>query len=127
MDFDWRFSYGHPSNAAKDFNHATDYFSYFAKAGYGGSGPGRGDRGRGWSCLRAGGNDEDEDGKEAFGPHAVPTLSLEGRAATASRRPDFHRRRDGHRSGTVPDSHRLREHAVCRQGTTRGAYRISRW
>ena len=23
---------------------------------------------------------------------------------------------DGHRSGTVPDSHRLREHAVCRRG-----------
>ena len=35
MDFNWKFAYGHPYNAEKDFNHGTGYFSYFAKAGYG--------------------------------------------------------------------------------------------
>lgn len=35
MDWGWRFSYGHPYNTKKDFNHATGYFSYFAKTGYG--------------------------------------------------------------------------------------------
>ncbi|RNI28706.1 beta-galactosidase GalA [Rufibacter latericius] len=35
MDFNWRFSFGHPSDAKKDFNHGTSYFSYLAKAGYG--------------------------------------------------------------------------------------------
>lgn len=35
MDFGWRFAFGHPYDTDKDFNHATGYFSYFAKAGYG--------------------------------------------------------------------------------------------
>lgn len=35
MDADWRFAYGHPYDAEKDYNHATSYFSYFAKTGYG--------------------------------------------------------------------------------------------
>jgi len=35
MDFDWRFAFGHPSDTQKDFNHATGFFSYLAKAGYG--------------------------------------------------------------------------------------------
>ncbi len=35
MDFGWRFAFGHPSDTKKDFNHATSYFSYLAKAGYG--------------------------------------------------------------------------------------------
>ncbi len=35
MDANWRFAFGHPSDPAKDFDHATGYFSYFAKAGYG--------------------------------------------------------------------------------------------
>lgn len=35
MDFNWKFAYGHPSDATKDFNHGSAYFSYFAKAGYG--------------------------------------------------------------------------------------------
>src|SRR3989304_1751875 len=35
MDFGWRFAFGHPYDTQKDFNHATVYFSYFAKAGYG--------------------------------------------------------------------------------------------
>lgn len=35
FDGGWRFAFGHPSDAAKDFNHGTGYFSYFAKAGNG--------------------------------------------------------------------------------------------
>jgi Beta-galactosidase/beta-glucuronidase len=35
MDFGWRFALGHANDAKKDFNYATGYFSYFAKAGYG--------------------------------------------------------------------------------------------
>ena len=35
MDSGWRFAFGHPSDPARDFNHATSYFSYLAKAGYG--------------------------------------------------------------------------------------------
>ena len=35
MDAGWRFAFGHPSDAARDFNHGTGYFSYLAKAGFG--------------------------------------------------------------------------------------------
>jgi beta-galactosidase len=35
MDAGWRFAFGHPSDPLKDFNHATGYFSFYAKAGYG--------------------------------------------------------------------------------------------
>ncbi len=35
MDFDWRFAFGHPCDAKKDFNTGTGYFSYLAKASYG--------------------------------------------------------------------------------------------
>jgi beta-galactosidase len=35
MDFNWKFAYGHPYDAAQDYNHGTSYFSYYAKAGYG--------------------------------------------------------------------------------------------
>jgi beta-galactosidase len=35
MDFGWRFAFGHPFDAKKDFGNGTSYFSYFAKAGYG--------------------------------------------------------------------------------------------
>jgi beta-galactosidase len=35
MDANWRFAFGHPFDPAKDFEHGTGYFSYFAKAGYG--------------------------------------------------------------------------------------------
>ena len=35
MDFGWRFAFGHANDPKKDINHATGYFSYFAKAGYG--------------------------------------------------------------------------------------------
>ncbi len=35
FDESWKFAYGNPIDAIKDFNHGTSYFSYFAKAGYG--------------------------------------------------------------------------------------------
>ncbi|TAK94020.1 MAG: glycoside hydrolase family 2 protein [Verrucomicrobia bacterium] len=35
MDFGWRFALGHAADVAKDFQHATGEFSYFAKTGYG--------------------------------------------------------------------------------------------
>jgi beta-galactosidase len=34
MDFGWRFAFGHATDVAKDFDHATGQFSYFAKAGF---------------------------------------------------------------------------------------------
>jgi beta-galactosidase len=34
MDAGWRFAFGHPSDPARDFDHATGYFSYVTKAGY---------------------------------------------------------------------------------------------
>jgi beta-galactosidase len=34
MDKNWRFSLGHPYDYGKDFNYATAYFSFFAKAGF---------------------------------------------------------------------------------------------
>ena len=35
MDFGWRFAFGHATDVAKDFNHGTNAFSYFAKTGNG--------------------------------------------------------------------------------------------
>jgi len=35
IDTNWRFAFGHPFDASKDFNTGTNYFSYLAKAGYG--------------------------------------------------------------------------------------------
>lgn len=35
MDAGWRFAFGHPFDVSKDFRHATSYFSFFAKAGFG--------------------------------------------------------------------------------------------
>ncbi|MBK0369097.1 beta-galactosidase GalA [Flavobacterium agrisoli] len=35
IDKNWRFAFGHPFDAQKDFNTGTAYFSYLAKAGFG--------------------------------------------------------------------------------------------
>jgi beta-galactosidase len=35
MDSGWRFAFGHPSDAQKDFHTGTGYFSYLAKTGFG--------------------------------------------------------------------------------------------
>ncbi len=34
FDAGWRFAFGHATDSARDFDHGTGYFSYFAKAGY---------------------------------------------------------------------------------------------
>ncbi len=34
LDADWRFALGHAADPARDFGHATGYFSYLAKTGY---------------------------------------------------------------------------------------------
>jgi beta-galactosidase len=31
MNFSWRFAFGHPFDASKDFGQATSYFSYLKK------------------------------------------------------------------------------------------------
>ncbi len=51
MDFGWRFAFGHANDAEKDFNHATGYFSYFAKAGYGDGAASKSFDDRSWRML----------------------------------------------------------------------------
>lgn len=51
MDFSWKFAYGHPFDIKKDFNHATGYFSYLAKAGYGDGAAAPGFDDRAWRVL----------------------------------------------------------------------------
>ncbi len=35
MDDGWKFAFGHPSDTKKDFGHATGYFAYITKTGFG--------------------------------------------------------------------------------------------
>jgi beta-galactosidase len=51
MDFGWRFAFGHPFDAQKDFGNGTGYFSYFAKAGYGDGAAAPGFDDRSWRKL----------------------------------------------------------------------------
>jgi beta-galactosidase len=51
FDGDWRFAFGHPFDSTKDFGHATGYFSYFAKAGYGDGAAAPGFDDRAWRIL----------------------------------------------------------------------------
>jgi beta-galactosidase len=51
FDDDWRFAFGHPFDPDKDFGHATGYFSYFAKAGYGDGAAASGFDDRAWRTL----------------------------------------------------------------------------
>lgn len=51
MDLGWRFALGHPSDTNKDFGHATGFFSYFAKAGYGDGPAASNFDDRGWRTL----------------------------------------------------------------------------
>ena len=51
MDAGWRFAFGHPSDPQKDFEHATGYFSYFSKAGYGDGPAAAGFDDRAWRQL----------------------------------------------------------------------------
>lgn len=51
MDFGWRFAFGHPFDAQKDFGTGTGYFSYLAKAGYGDGAAAAGFDDRAWRLL----------------------------------------------------------------------------
>jgi beta-galactosidase len=51
FDDDWRFAFGHPFDNERDFGHASGYFSYFAKAGYGDGAAALGFDDRAWRKL----------------------------------------------------------------------------
>ena len=51
MDFGWRFALGNATDAKKDFDNGTGYFSYFAKAGYGDGAAAENFDDRGWRKL----------------------------------------------------------------------------
>ncbi|HJS01820.1 MAG TPA: hypothetical protein VJ780_12890, partial [Flavobacterium sp.] len=51
IDKDWRFSLGHLYDTQKDFNHATGYFSYLTKTGYGDGPAAQGFDDRAWRKL----------------------------------------------------------------------------
>ena len=51
IDKDWRFSLGHLYDTQKDFNHATSYFSYLTKTGYGDGPAAQGFDDRAWRKL----------------------------------------------------------------------------
>ena len=51
IDTGWRFAFGHPYDPAKDFQHATGYFSYWAKASYGDGAAGTRFDDRAWRIL----------------------------------------------------------------------------
>jgi beta-galactosidase len=51
FDENWKFAYGHPYDAVKDFGFATGYFSYYAKAGYGDGAAAAKFDDRGWRVL----------------------------------------------------------------------------
>jgi beta-galactosidase len=51
MDRGWRFAFGHAHDADRDFRHATGYFSYLAKTGFGDGPAARTFDDRGWRTL----------------------------------------------------------------------------
>ncbi len=51
MDTGWRFAFGHPHDARKDFNTGTGYFTYLAKAAYGDGAASAGFDDRSWRKL----------------------------------------------------------------------------
>nr|WP_294924799.1 beta-galactosidase GalA [uncultured Flavobacterium sp.] len=51
IDKEWRFSLGHQYDAQKDFSHATGYFSYLTKTGYGDGPAAQGFDDRAWRKL----------------------------------------------------------------------------
>lgn len=52
LDTDWRFALGHATDPAKDFNHATGYFSYLTKTGYGDGPASPAFDDRGWRVVK---------------------------------------------------------------------------
>ena len=51
FDAGWRFALGHAADPAQDFGHATGYFSYLAKTGYGDGAASAAFDDRGWRLL----------------------------------------------------------------------------
>jgi len=51
MDQGWKFAFGHPYDTKRDFDHATSYFSYLAKAAYGDGAAAAKFDDRGWRKL----------------------------------------------------------------------------
>lgn len=51
IDYGWKFALGHATDAKKDFNHATGYFSYVTKAGFGDGPAARNFDDRPWRIL----------------------------------------------------------------------------
>jgi len=51
FDAGWRFALGHATDRAKDFQHATGYFSYLAKTGYGDGAAAAAFDDRGWRLV----------------------------------------------------------------------------
>jgi beta-galactosidase len=51
FDSGWRFALGHATDPAKDFGHATGFFSYLAKTGYGDGAAAAAFDDRGWRLL----------------------------------------------------------------------------
>lgn len=51
MDQGWKFAFGHPYDTKRDFDHATSYFSYLAKAAYGDGAAASKFDDRGWRKL----------------------------------------------------------------------------
>jgi beta-galactosidase len=51
FDTDWRFALGHASDPVRDFGHATGFFSYLAKTGYGDGAAAPGFDDEGWRLV----------------------------------------------------------------------------
>lgn len=51
LDGGWRFGFGHPLDTVRDHHHGEQYFSYWAKAGYGDGAATAGFDDRGWRLL----------------------------------------------------------------------------
>ena len=130
MDRGWRFAFGHPHDADRDFRHATGYFSYLAKTGFG-DGPAdprvrrprRGDR----STCRTTGRSRCRSRRTA-----APATASSRSAATSRRRasagtgarstcrsPTSGRRIAIVFDGAYRDSHRVGERLLRRPGAER--------
>jgi beta-galactosidase len=51
LDAGWRFAFGHATDPARDFGHATGFFSYLAKTGFGDGPANAAFDDRGWRLL----------------------------------------------------------------------------
>lgn len=70
LDSDWHFALGHATDPAKDFGHATRYFSYLAKTGFGDGPASAAFDDRGWRRVNL---PHDWAVEAPFDPHASPS------------------------------------------------------